>query len=51
MLTVADIRAKSKYEILNDDDFGLVTISAPRTKEEIEALDEVSGRWKCGTRK
>lgn len=41
-LTVADIRKKSKYEILNDDDFGLVTISAPRTAAELEALDEVS---------
>lgn len=41
-LTVADVRKKIKYEILNDDDFGLVSISAPRTTEELEALDEVT---------
>lgn len=41
-LTVADIREKSKYEILSEDDYALVTISAPRTAEELEALDEVS---------
>ncbi len=41
-LTVADVRKKIKYEILNDDDFGLVSISAPRTNEELEALDEVT---------
>ena len=39
-LTVADIREKSKFEILNEDDFGLVTISAPRSEEELEALDD-----------
>ena len=41
-LTVADIREKSKYEILSEDDYALVTISAPRTEEELEALDEAS---------
>ena len=41
-LTVADIREKSKYEILNEDDYALVTISAPRSAAELEALDEVS---------
>ncbi|AOV06310.1 50S ribosomal protein L25/general stress protein Ctc [Sporosarcina ureilytica] len=41
-ITVADIREKSKYEILSEDDFALVTITAPRSEEELEALDEVS---------
>ena len=41
-ITVADIREKSKYEILNEDDYALVTISAPRTEAEMEALDETS---------
>lgn len=35
-ITVADIRNKSKFEILNDDDHALVLISAPRTEEEVE---------------
>ena len=39
-LTVEDIREESKFEILNDDEFALVTISAPRTEAELEALDE-----------
>ncbi len=39
-LTVADIREKSKFEILNEDDYALVTISAPRTEAELEALDD-----------
>lgn len=39
-LTVADIREKSKFEILNEDDYALVTISAPRTEAELDALDE-----------
>ena len=38
-LTVADIREKSKYEILNDDEHSLVIISAPRTEAELEELD------------
>ena len=38
-LTVADIREKSKYEILNDDEYPLVIISAPRTEAELEELD------------
>ncbi|WP_210471780.1 50S ribosomal protein L25/general stress protein Ctc [Sporosarcina sp. 6E9] len=41
-ITVADIREKSKYEILSDDDYALVTISAPRSEEELEALDEAT---------
>lgn len=42
-LTVADIREKLNFEILNDDDFALVTISAPRTEAELDALDEDAG--------
>ncbi|MCZ2260572.1 50S ribosomal protein L25/general stress protein Ctc [Sporosarcina sp. G11-34] len=42
-ISVGDIRAKSKYEILNDDDFSLVLISAPRTEEDLEALDAEVG--------
>lgn len=38
-LTVADIREKSKYEIINDDEYPLVIISAPRTEAELEELD------------
>ncbi len=38
-LTVADIRKKSKFEILNDDDYTLVILSAPRSEEELEELD------------
>ena len=41
-LTVADIREKSKFEILNEDEYALVTISAPRTEEELEALDDTT---------
>lgn len=39
-ITVADIREKSKFDILNDDDHALVLISAPRTEEDEEAADE-----------
>ncbi len=38
-ITVADIREKSKFEILNEDDHALVLISAPRSQEEMEELD------------
>ena len=38
-ITVADIREKSKFEILNEDDHALVLISAPRTEAEMEALE------------
>lgn len=41
-ITVADIREKSKYEILSEDDFALVTVTSPRSEEELEALDEVT---------
>lgn len=43
-ITVAEIRAKSKYEILNEDDHALVLISSPRTAAEMEELEsEASG--------
>lgn len=35
-LTVADIREKSEFNILNEDDFTLVSVSAPRSDEELE---------------
>lgn len=35
-LTVGDIREKSEYNILNEDDFTLVSVSAPRSDEELE---------------
>ena len=38
-ITVADIREKSKFEILNEDDHALVLISAPRTEAEMDALE------------
>lgn len=39
-LTVAEIREKSKFEILDDDDYTLVTITAPRSEEELETDTE-----------
>jgi len=38
-ILVEDIRKDSKFEILDEDDYSLVLISAPRTEEELEALD------------
>ena len=38
-ITVADIRGKSKFEILNEDDHALVLISAPRTEAEMDELE------------
>lgn len=38
-ITVAEIRANSKYEILNEDDHALVLISSPRTAAEMEELE------------
>lgn len=35
-LTVADIRKKTKYTIVNEDDYTLVIVSAPRVEEEPE---------------
>ncbi|WP_303968639.1 50S ribosomal protein L25/general stress protein Ctc [Sporosarcina ureae] len=41
-ILVGDIRDKVKFEILTEDEVGLVTISAPRTEAELEALDEAT---------
>ncbi|KAA0941011.1 50S ribosomal protein L25/general stress protein Ctc [Sporosarcina sp. ANT_H38] len=41
-ITVAEIRAKSKYEILNEDDHALVLISSPRSTAEMEELESVA---------
>ncbi len=41
-ISVADIREASAYEILNEDEDVLVVLSAPRSEEELEALDEVA---------
>lgn len=35
-LTVGDIREKSEFNILNEDDFALVSVTAPRSDEELE---------------
>ncbi len=35
-LTVGDIREKTNFTILNEDDFTLVSVSAPRSDEELE---------------
>ncbi|WP_033543404.1 50S ribosomal protein L25/general stress protein Ctc [Planococcus sp. CAU13] len=42
-LTVADIRGTVNYEILDEDDFILVSVTAPRTQEEIDELEEGAG--------
>ncbi|MFC5603627.1 50S ribosomal protein L25/general stress protein Ctc [Sporosarcina koreensis] len=42
-ITVADVRAKSKFEIITDDDYALVLISAPRSEEELEELEADTG--------
>ena len=39
-ISVSDIRGKATFEILNDDEDTLVIVSAPRSEEELEALDE-----------
>ncbi|ARD48455.1 50S ribosomal protein L25/general stress protein Ctc [Sporosarcina sp. P37] len=41
-ILVGDIRDKVKFEIVNDDETALVTISAPRSEAEMEALDEAT---------
>lgn len=38
-LTVADVRDKIDYTITNDDDYTLVTVSAPRTEVEPEETE------------
>lgn len=39
-IQISDLRDGAKYEIINEDDETIVLISAPRTAEELEALDE-----------
>lgn len=42
-LTVGDIRGKTNFNILNEDDFTLASVSAPRSDEELETTaDEPS---------
>jgi len=36
ILRVGDMRKKCEFNILNDDDFALVSVSAPRSDEELE---------------
>lgn len=38
-LTVGDIRGNVSYEILDEDDFILVSVTAPRTQEEMDELE------------
>jgi large subunit ribosomal protein L25 len=38
-ITVEEIREKSKYEILNEDNHALVLISSPRTEAEMDELE------------
>lgn len=39
-ITVGDIRKESPFEIVNEDEDVLVVLSAPRSEEELEALEE-----------
>ncbi|TQR18198.1 50S ribosomal protein L25/general stress protein Ctc [Psychrobacillus vulpis] len=39
-LTIADVRDKINYTLVNEDDYTLVTVSAPRVEEEIEETEE-----------
>ncbi|GKV70382.1 50S ribosomal protein L25 [Sporosarcina sp. NCCP-2716] len=39
-IQVSDLREGAKYEILNEDDETIVLVSAPRTEEELDALDD-----------
>lgn len=39
-LTVADIRSKTNFTIINEDEYTLVTVSAPRVEPETEAESE-----------
>lgn len=41
ILTVVDIRDKVDYTIINEDDYTLVTISAPRVEEENTETEEL----------
>lgn len=40
-VSVSDIRDKFSFEILNDDDFLLISVTAPRTEAELEELETV----------
>ena len=40
-ITVGDIRGTVSYEILDEDDFILVSATAPRTQEELDELETV----------
>lgn len=39
-LSVGDIRDTVSYEILDEDDFLLVSVTAPRTQDELDELEE-----------
>lgn len=41
-LTVGEVRGTVSYEILDEDDFILVSVTAPRTQEELDELDEAT---------
>lgn len=41
-LSVGDIRDTVSYEILDEDDFLLVSVTAPRTQEEMDELEETT---------
>ena len=43
-LTVADIRDKTKYTIISEDDFALAIVSAPRVEEEPEETAAVEAK-------
>ncbi len=42
-IQVSDLREGAQYEILNEDDETIVLVSAPRTEEELDALDDETG--------
>jgi large subunit ribosomal protein L25 len=48
-ITISDIREKSKYEILNDDDYALVLISSPRTQAEMDDLESEASETSSST--
>ena len=50
-LTVGDVREKIDYKIVEDDDFTLVTVSAPRveTEPETDAEADAEGTEEAST--
>jgi large subunit ribosomal protein L25 len=42
-LTVGDIRGTVSYEIVDEDDFILVSVTAPRTQDELDELETPTG--------